>query len=59
MLFASIVMAQNIIDKMKTKKVDWKKRYYNLRRKYKKLQNENVELGITQQTYFRIRDAMR
>lgn len=30
---------------MKTKKVDWRKRYYNLRRKYKKLMNENVELG--------------
>jgi len=38
-------MESREIVNMKTKKVDWRKRYYNLRRKYKKLMNENVELG--------------
>lgn len=29
----------------KTNKVDWKKRYYNLRSKYNRLKDTNSELG--------------
>lgn len=43
---------------MKTKKVNWKKRYYNLRARYKKLQNENIDLGFYKNDWMNITSAI-
>lgn len=43
---------------MKTKKVNWKKRYYILRAKYKKLQSENNDLGFYKNDWMYITSAI-
>lgn len=44
---------------MKTKRRNWKKRYYALQRRYKKLKEQNNELGLVQNQWMHLTSAMR